>query len=275
MGFGSGGEWRRGPWQEYTWAFQVRRKAFFLSVLKATLGSGKGGFGSRVDSHCYGVWEWRRVALEALAGVYARLSASAYCFFMFFFLSVVKATLGSGKRGFGIRVGIWSSAYSLFFLSGLKATLGNGKNGFGSRVGSHRHGVAVWGWCEEATLASFGMSRRALEECCVWFGFVRRFWLIAPSHRTVDIDGGTRDQPHSHFAREIVSRTGFDGLLFQCQRCCGPSPSRRGTYTHGLSLGAGWQHWSSAALQDGWVRLHGCVAWWCVLVTGLEALRCD
>ena len=86
MGFGSGGEWRRGPSQVYTWAFQVRRKTFFLSVLKATLGSGKGGFGSRVDSHCYGVWEWRRVAPGA--------------------------TLGSGKGGFGSRVdlrcyGVW------------------------------------------------------------------------------------------------------------------------------------------------------------------------
>ena len=70
MGFGSGEGWRRGLWQVYTWAFEVRRKAFFLSVLKATLGSGKGGFGSRVDSHCYGVWEWRRAAPRALASVY-------------------------------------------------------------------------------------------------------------------------------------------------------------------------------------------------------------
>ena len=77
MGFGSGEGWRRGLWQVYTWAFQVRRKAFFLSVLKATLGSGKGGFGSRVDSHCYGVWEWRRVAPGALASVYVGLSSSA------------------------------------------------------------------------------------------------------------------------------------------------------------------------------------------------------
>ena len=69
MGFGSGGEWRRGPSQVYTWAFQVRRKTFFLSVLKATLGSGKGGFGSRVDLHCYGVWEWRRVAPGVFAGM--------------------------------------------------------------------------------------------------------------------------------------------------------------------------------------------------------------
>ena len=73
-------EWRRvapGAWQVYTWAFQVRRKAFFLSVLKATLGSGTGGFGSRVDSHCYGVWEWRRVAPGDLASVYVGLSSSA------------------------------------------------------------------------------------------------------------------------------------------------------------------------------------------------------
>ena len=77
MGFGSGGEWRRGLWQVHAWAFEVRRKTFFLSVLKATLGSGKGGFGSRVDSHCYGVWEWRRVAPGALASVYVGLSSSA------------------------------------------------------------------------------------------------------------------------------------------------------------------------------------------------------
>ena len=53
MGFGSGGGWRWKPSQVYTPVFRLRR-----------------------------------------------------CFFMFFFLSVVKATLGSGKRGFGIRVGI-------------------------------------------------------------------------------------------------------------------------------------------------------------------------
>ena len=28
MGFGSGEGWRRGLWQVYTWAFEVRRKAF-------------------------------------------------------------------------------------------------------------------------------------------------------------------------------------------------------------------------------------------------------
>ena len=69
MGFGRGEGRRRGLWQVYTWAFEIRRKTFFLSVLKATLGSGKGGFGSRVDSHCYGVWEWRRAAPGVLDGM--------------------------------------------------------------------------------------------------------------------------------------------------------------------------------------------------------------
>ena len=136
MGFGSGEGWRRGFWQVYTWAFDVRRKAFFLSVLKATLGSGKGGFGSRVDSHCYGVWEWRRVAPGVLDGM----------------------GFGSGE---GWRRGLWQVytwAFEVrrkaFFLSVLKATLGSGKGGFGSRVDSHCYGVWEWRRVAPGALAS-------------------------------------------------------------------------------------------------------------------------
>ena len=120
----------------YTWAFDVRRKAFFLSVLKATLGSGKGGFGSRVDSHCYGVWEWRRVAPGVLDG------------------------MGFG-RGEGRRRGLWQVytwAFEVrrktFFLSVLKATLGSGKGGFGSRVDSQCYGVWEWRRVAPRALAS-------------------------------------------------------------------------------------------------------------------------
>ena len=52
MGFGSGGGWRWKPSQVYTPVFRLRRIAFlcffFLSSVKATLGSGKRGFGIRV-----------------------------------------------------------------------------------------------------------------------------------------------------------------------------------------------------------------------------------
>ena len=138
MGFGSGGGWRRGLWQVYTWAFQVRRKAFFLPVLKATLGSGQGGFGSRVDSHCYGVWEWRRVAPGVLAGM----------------------GFGSGgewRRG-PSQVYTWAFQVrrKTFFLSALKATLGTGKGGFGSRVDSHCYGVWEWRRVAPGVFAGMG-----------------------------------------------------------------------------------------------------------------------
>ena len=49
---------------------QPAAAAAAAAVLKATVGSGKAGFGSRVDSHRDGVWEWRRVAPGAWASVY-------------------------------------------------------------------------------------------------------------------------------------------------------------------------------------------------------------
>ena len=137
----------------YTWAFQVRRKAFFLSVLKATLGSGKGGFGSRVDSHCYGVWEWRRVASGVLAGM----------------------GFGSGgewRRG-PWQVYTWAFQMrrkTFLFIAVLKATLGTGKGGFGSRVDSHCYGVWEWRRVAPEVFAGMGFGsggewRRGLGKC--------------------------------------------------------------------------------------------------------------
>ena len=92
MGFRCGGAWGRGAWARGVrgppavsvghqlfdpWASGCLRwpaeremgiyvgrpkfgvKLSSLPVLKATLGTGKGGFGSRVDSHWHGVSVWR------------------------------------------------------------------------------------------------------------------------------------------------------------------------------------------------------------------------
>ena len=78
------------------------------AVVKATVGSGKAGFGSRVDSYRDGVGDgWRRGLWQVYTGAF------------------------KDRR-------------KAFFLSVLKATLGSGKGGFGSRVDSHWQGVSVW-----------------------------------------------------------------------------------------------------------------------------------
>ena len=76
MGFRCGGALGRGAWArvassgclrwpaEREMGIYVGRPKFgvklsSLPVLKATLGTGKGGFGSRVDSHWHGVSVWR------------------------------------------------------------------------------------------------------------------------------------------------------------------------------------------------------------------------
>ena len=79
------------------------------AVRKGTVGSGKAGFGSRVDSHRDGVWKWRRVAPGALASVYVGL--------------------------FQVR------RKAFFLLIGFKSNVRQWK---GSRGDSHWQGVSVW-----------------------------------------------------------------------------------------------------------------------------------
>ena len=92
----------------------------------------------------------------------------------------------------------------------------------------------------------------------------------------MDIDGGTRDQPHSHFAREIVSRTGFDGLYSSSVNAAVGRPQAEGAR---IRMGCLWGlGGSTGRLRRCKMGGCGCNVVWrggCVLVTGLEALRCD
>ena len=96
-----------------------------LPVLKATLGTGKGGFGSRVDSHWHGVSVWRSLGPWGLGtrGV-LRLS-----------------TLAGWKRHGCWRWPAWVRRKAFFF-SGSESNVITGKGGFGSRVDSHWHAWA-------------------------------------------------------------------------------------------------------------------------------------
>ena len=80
MGFGSGGGWRRGLWQNVSAAAAAAAAAAATQLqqyVAAAAAAAVAAAASRVDSQCYGVWEWRRVAPGALASVYVGLSSSA------------------------------------------------------------------------------------------------------------------------------------------------------------------------------------------------------
>ena len=159
MGFRCGGAWGRGAWArvassgclrwpaEREMGVYVGRPKFgvklsSLPVLKATLGTGKGGFGSRVDSHWPRVSVWRSLGPWGLGtrGVRGPPAVSVG--------HQLSASVGLRLSTFGVK---------LSSLPVLKATLGTGKGGFGSRVDSHWHGVSVW-----RSLGPWGLGTRGV-----------------------------------------------------------------------------------------------------------------
>ena len=173
MGFRCGGALGRGAWARVAssgclrwpaeretglylrWpAYKFGVKLSSLPALKATLGTGKGGFGSRVDSHWHGVSVWRSLrpwgfGTRGVRGPPAVSVGHQLCMHPW----------ASGCLRWPAYVGRPKFGVKLSSLPVLKATLGTGKGGFGSRVDSHWHGVSVWRSLEPWGLGTRGVRR--------------------------------------------------------------------------------------------------------------------
>ena len=174
MGFRCGGALGRGAWArvassgcqrwpaEREMGVYVGRPKFgvklsSLPVLKATLGTGKGGFGSRVDSHWHGVSVWRSLGPWGLGTRGVRGPPAVSVGHQLFDPWASGCLRWPAEREMGIYVGRPKFGVKLSSLPVLKATLGTGKGGFGSRVDSHWHGVSVW-----RSLGPWGLGTRGV-----------------------------------------------------------------------------------------------------------------